>query len=69
MSIVGFDDMEVTAYLNPPLSTFNIFPEQIGKTAAQLMYERLNGRKARIHSIIGTELNYRLSCCDEHPTT
>lgn len=62
MAIIGFDDMEVTAFLNPPLSTFNIFPEQIGKTAAQLMFERLVGRQARIHSTIGTKLIIRSSC-------
>jgi LacI family transcriptional regulator len=56
MAIVGFDNIELTAYLNPPLSTFNIFPDEIAKTAAQLMYERLCGRKVRVQSIIGTEL-------------
>ncbi len=61
MALIGFDNIEITAYMNPPLSTVNIFQEQIGKTAAQLLFERLNGRKARIHSIIGTELVIRES--------
>ncbi|KRE47832.1 LacI family DNA-binding transcriptional regulator [Paenibacillus sp. Soil522] len=61
MALVGFDDIEITAFMNPPLSTVNIFPEQIGKTAAQLLFERLNGREARIHSIVGTQLVVRES--------
>jgi len=61
MALIGFDNIEITAYMNPPLSTVNIFQEQIGKTAAQLLFERLNGREARIHSIIGTELVIRES--------
>ncbi|WP_424768520.1 LacI family DNA-binding transcriptional regulator [Paenibacillus sp. sgz302251] len=61
MALVGFDNIEITAFMNPPLSTVNIFPEQIGKTAAQLLFERLNGREARIHSNIGTQLVIRES--------
>lgn len=61
MALVSFDNIEITAFMNPPLSTVNIFPEQIGKTAAQLLFERLNGREARIHSIIGTQLVIRES--------
>lgn len=61
MALVGFDNIEITAFMNPPLSTVTIFPEQIGKTAAQLLFERLNGREARIHSIVGTQLVIRES--------
>lgn len=61
MAIVGFDNIGVTAYLNPPLSTFNVFPDLLGKTAAQLMFERFAGRTARINSIIDPQLIVRES--------
>ncbi len=41
LSIASFDDIDVAAYLNPPLTTVQIKAEQIGHQAAQLMFARL----------------------------
>ncbi|MFP4978633.1 LacI family DNA-binding transcriptional regulator [Paenibacillus sp. CN-4] len=61
MSIVGFDDIEMAAYVQPPLTTVRAYPEQMGKAAVQLLAERFEGREAPSHSIIGTQLVVRNS--------
>lgn len=61
MSIVGFDDIEMAAYVQPPLTTVRAYPEQMGKAAVQLLAERFEGREAPSHSIIGTQLVVRSS--------
>ncbi|MFD0698845.1 substrate-binding domain-containing protein [Paenibacillus sp. GCM10027628] len=62
MALIGFDDIDVSAYVNPPLTTVKVYPEQIGKTAVQLIVERLEGREVPMHVVIGTSLVVRESC-------
>ncbi|UUZ84829.1 substrate-binding domain-containing protein [Paenibacillus sp. P26] len=62
MAVVGFDDIEVSAFVNPPLTSVKVFPEQIGKTAVQLLVERLEGREPTMQVTIGTKLVVRESC-------
>lgn len=62
MAIVGFDDIEMAAYVQPPLTTVRAYPEQMGKAAVQLLAERFEGREAPSHTIIGTKLIVRDSC-------
>ncbi|WNS44124.1 LacI family DNA-binding transcriptional regulator [Paenibacillus sp. MMS20-IR301] len=59
MAIVGFDDIEMAAYVQPPLTTVRAYPEQMGKAAVQLLAERFEGREAPSHTIIGTKLIIR----------
>ncbi|AWB46048.1 transcriptional regulator [Paenibacillus sp. CAA11] len=61
MAVVGFDDIEMAAFLQPPLTTIRAYPEQMGKAAVQLLAERLGGREAPAHSVIGTKLIVRES--------
>lgn len=62
MAIVGFDDIEMAAYVQPPLTTIRAYPEQMGKAAVQLLAERFEGREAPSHTIIGTKLIVRGTC-------
>jgi LacI family transcriptional regulator len=62
MAIVGFDDIDVSAYVHPPLTTVKVYTEQMGKTAVQLLLERLEGREVPVHAVIGTGLVVRESC-------
>jgi LacI family transcriptional regulator len=62
MAIIGFDDIDVSAYVNPPLTTVKVYPEQIGKTAVHLLIERMEGREVPIHAVIGTSLVVRETC-------
>ncbi|CAM4339626.1 LacI family transcriptional regulator [Paenibacillus endophyticus] len=62
MAIVGFDDIEISAYLNPPLTTVRAHTEHMGKSAVQLLLERIEGREAAVHMTINTTLIVRESC-------
>lgn len=62
MAIVGFDDIEVSAYLNPPLTTVRAHTELMGRTAVGLLLERIEGREAAVHMTVNTTLVIRESC-------
>jgi LacI family transcriptional regulator len=42
ISIVSFDDIDVAAYLNPPLTTVHVDGEALGRAASQLIFRRLD---------------------------
>jgi LacI family transcriptional regulator len=62
MAIVGFDDIEISAFLNPPLTTVRAHTEHMGRMAVQLLLERIEGREAAVHMTINTTLIVRDSC-------
>lgn len=43
VAIVGFDDIPAARLVNPPLTTISQFPEQLGRRAAEMLFERLSG--------------------------
>jgi len=61
VSIFSFDDIEAAAYLYPRLSTVKVHTEEMGKTAAKLLFDRLNGRTIPIKSVLQTDLIERES--------
>jgi LacI family transcriptional regulator len=64
ISIIGFDDIFMSKYINPSLTTVRVQIEEVGKTAASLLIERLNKSNGKAHSLIKipTELIIRNSC-------
>ncbi|KKI89009.1 hypothetical protein WQ54_27635 [Bacillus sp. SA1-12] len=62
ISIIAFNDIEAAKFLNPPLSTVKIHADEMGKTAAKLLYDRIKGRTIPMKAILGTELVIRDSC-------
>lgn len=46
IAVAGYDDITVARLLNPPLTTVAQFPEQLGRRAAELLFERLSGAVA-----------------------
>ncbi|WP_028609427.1 LacI family DNA-binding transcriptional regulator [Paenibacillus harenae] len=62
MAVVGFDDIEISAFLNPPLTTVRVHTEHMGRAAVQLLLERIDGREAAVHMTINTTLVIRESC-------
>jgi LacI family transcriptional regulator len=44
IAIVGFDDIPAARLVHPPLTTVAQFPERIGRRAAEMVVERLDGR-------------------------
>jgi LacI family transcriptional regulator len=49
VSVVGFDDLEVSAFLHPPLTTVRVPSEEIGKAAAETLVDHLE-RKIPLYS-------------------
>ena len=64
IALVGFDDIFVSQYLNPGLTTVRVQIEKVGKTAASILVNRLNGSNGKARSLvkIPTELIIRESC-------
>ncbi|MBB4953662.1 LacI family transcriptional regulator [Agrobacterium vitis] len=62
IAIASFNDIPVTQFLNPPLSTMQIPGEHIGETAVDLLVERLMGRDYTKHITIPTKMQWRGSC-------
>ncbi|MCA0456217.1 MAG: GntR family transcriptional regulator [Chloroflexi bacterium] len=62
ISIAGFDDIELAAHLDPPLTTVAQDPFAIGKTAAQLLLDRIDTkRETNKLEVLSTELRIRSS--------
>jgi LacI family transcriptional regulator len=43
IAVVGFDDIPAARLISPPLTTINQFKQQLGRRAAELLFERLSG--------------------------
>ncbi|GLX68750.1 LacI family DNA-binding transcriptional regulator [Paenibacillus glycanilyticus] len=61
MAVIGFDDIEVSAFLTPPLTTVRVHTELMGQAAVQLLLERVEGREVTSHITINTKLIVRES--------
>lgn len=48
IAVVGFDDVPAARLINPGLTTISQHQEQIGKRAAQMLFERLDGNAPSI---------------------
>ncbi|GCE14604.1 LacI family DNA-binding transcriptional regulator [Tengunoibacter tsumagoiensis] len=44
VALIGCDDIPIARLLTPPLTTIAQFQENLGKRAAELLFERLNGQ-------------------------
>lgn len=61
MSIVGFDDLNMAAFYNPPLTTVHIPRHDIGRRAAAELIELLAGRTVTQEAVLPTRLIIRES--------
>jgi LacI family transcriptional regulator len=60
ISIIGFDDIPMSAFMDPPLTTMKVSKRLIGKTAMKLMIEKLANHTGILSKItIGGELVIR----------
>jgi LacI family transcriptional regulator len=64
IGVVGFDDVFVSQYLNPPLTSVHVNIEEVGKKAAELLLKKIQSNNGVQSSIINisTELVIRESC-------
>jgi len=64
ISVIGFDDIATSQFLNPSLTTIKIYTDYIGKTAVETLLERLfNNRKLSKKIVLPVNLIIRESCC------
>ncbi|GAA0438811.1 MAG: LacI family DNA-binding transcriptional regulator [Bacillota bacterium] len=61
VSVIGLNDMSVSKYVYPSLSTIKVYTEIMGETAVDTLVERLAGRKIAKKIFIATKLVIRKS--------
>jgi DNA-binding LacI/PurR family transcriptional regulator len=62
-SIIGFDDIESSAWSQPALTTVRVLTDEMGEKAACRLIEKINDPESTpTTSLIGTELVIRESC-------
>jgi DNA-binding LacI/PurR family transcriptional regulator len=60
LSVVGFDDMEISAYYDPPLTTIAVPAYEMGQRAAKILIENIRGEiKVPQQCILETKLMIR----------
>jgi DNA-binding LacI/PurR family transcriptional regulator len=63
LSVVGFDDIPMSVYLNPPLTTVHLPAYGIGWAAADLLIRLIDdGETQEVNVLLDTELVLRGSC-------
>ena len=63
VAVVGFDDINLSSYLNPPLTTISQPKQQIGRAVVELLLERINERSLPARRLVfETRLVVRQSC-------
>lgn len=61
VSIIGINDMSISKYMYPSLSTVRVYTEVMGETAVDTLLERLEGRKIAKKIFVSTKLMIRKS--------
>jgi LacI family transcriptional regulator len=62
IALVGFDDVPISSYLNPPLTTVRAPIETIGQEAARQLIALIRKEEAQALTLLPTELSIRRSC-------
>jgi LacI family transcriptional regulator len=65
IAVVGFDDLRLSAFLSPPLTTVRAPTETVGRIAAERLFGLLNKEISYGTTLLPTEIIIRRSCgCD-----
>ncbi|MFD3158151.1 LacI family DNA-binding transcriptional regulator [Haloimpatiens sp. FM7330] len=64
ISIIGFNNIPLSEFLFPPLTSVDINTYQIGASAAQLLLENVKGEVRANRKIVDTKIIYRKSVCE-----
>jgi DNA-binding LacI/PurR family transcriptional regulator len=62
VSVVGFDDMRHSAFLNPPLTTIKAPTHEVGRIAAKNLFSQIKNEPVEEISLLSTEIIIRQSC-------
>ena len=64
LPVIGFDDVPIAPYANPPLSTVHMPAAQMGRMAGRHLLDIIQGRRPeRPHAVLDAELIPRESSC------
>jgi len=61
ISIIGFDDLPMTAYLDPPLTTIHVPKKYIGEMAVKRLVEIIEKKQSHVKIEVSTQLKERRS--------
>jgi len=61
IAIAGINDNPASEFLEPPLTSIKLAPEEIGASAVDLLVERIEGRRTSKRVILGTQIIWRSS--------
>ena len=61
IAIIGFDDLPMTAYLEPPLTTIHVPKKYIGEMAVKRLVEIINKKQSPVKIEVSTQLKERRS--------
>lgn len=61
VSIIGVNDISVSKYVHPPLSTVKVYTSLMGETAVDMLVERIEERQIPKKVILSTKLEIRES--------
>jgi LacI family transcriptional regulator len=61
VSVVGFDDIPVAAFIDPPLTTVRLPAHELGLAAGRALLDRIAGRPVEPRTLLPTELVIRAS--------
>jgi DNA-binding LacI/PurR family transcriptional regulator len=61
LSVIGFDDMDFSRVLSPPLTTVALDAELLGSTSFELLEKRLSGTRTQKRIVLPAELLVRES--------
>lgn len=64
IAVAGFDDIAMSCYLNPPLTTVHVDAYRLGERAVEKLLDRAHPRRAHVpqHEVLPTTLVVRSSC-------
>lgn len=66
ISIVGFDDIALAAFFDPPLTTIHLPAFDLGRAAGAALLDRIQGRPVNARTLLATELIIRSSTSPPH---
>jgi DNA-binding LacI/PurR family transcriptional regulator len=73
IALVGFDDVPLARYVDPPLTTVHLPADELGRQAGQMIVDLIqDGEVAVRHILLETELIVRASCgatCNSNSTS
>ena len=61
IAVVGFDDVPLARYANPPLTTVRMPTVEMGRRAGELLFDQIKGRPLEPVELLATELIVRAS--------